>query len=603
MPTLLRPRKTRRASRQRRRVCIDLFAGAGGASVGIKQATGQEVQVAINHDAWAIACHELNHPQTQHLQKSVFEPDPKETVGDNDVWLLWASPDCRHFSRAKGATPVSARIRSLAWVVAKWAKAVKPRTIIIENVREFVDWGPLVPMWKCRGCSWQGSEGSATLARKRRRCPRCESLRLEVTKDMTPDPDRKGETFKMFVARLRGYGYTVEHKNLNAADFGAPTARKRLFLVATLKGSPRWPEPTHCNPKKPVEGLPPWRPAAECIDWSLPCPSIFGREKELAENSQRRIALGIRRYVLESPSPFIVRLGQTGGNGCYANDVTVPLTTITTKAEHMVVMPHLVQVNHAGEEFRGQPMTQPMSTITGSHGMAMCVPSLIQVGYGEREGQTPRTLDVQAPLGTVVSGGGKHALVAAMLAKFRFDSPGQDLRRPMPTITAGGNAGGREAGAAHAMGLIAAHVVRFNHGDKQWSSVEEPLGTITSQGMHFGLVYAFLVKYFGTGISVPLTEPMPTATTKDRFGLVLVEIAPGRFENAVGFCIEGWGHFVIADIGLRMLDPKELMLAQGFPADYQIPGSKARRVKLIGNSVPPPLARAMVAANVDMLGS
>jgi DNA (cytosine-5)-methyltransferase 1 len=316
---------------------IDSFAGGGGASTGIEQALGRSPDVAINHNPAAITMHEANHPKTRHYAEDVFKVSPSVVTRGKPVGLLWASPDCKHFSRAKGSKPVSKNIRGLAWVVVKWAVECSPRVIILENVREFQDWGPLLPRWAC-SCGWKGTEAQATLARRGKpKCPRCDGKAV-ITEEMVPDPDRKGLTFRKFTGRLRNLGYDVKWKVLNAADFGAPTHRKRLFLIARRDGVPIvWPEPTHGDPKKIGEPslfapLLPWRTAAECIDWNLPVRSIFDREKPLAEKTLKRIAAGIKRYVIEAKKPFIVT------------------------------------VNHGGEHFRGRGADEPMPTITSSRG-------------------------------------------------------------------------------------------------------------------------------------------------------------------------------------------------------------------------------------------
>ncbi|HWB00984.1 MAG TPA: DNA cytosine methyltransferase, partial [Pirellulales bacterium] len=357
----------------RNEIIVDSFAGGGGASLGILQALGRGPDVAINHDPGAIAMHAANHPETLHLSEDVWRVSPqsvlrickrrgrwqlppegwREWPATKRVGLLWASPDCKHFSRAKGSKPVNKNIRSLAWVVCKWAAEVRPRVNILENVREFAEWGPVVPAWRCGACNWRGTEGQAVLARTRRRCPRCESLKLARTDELIPDPDRKGLTFRRWVGRLKNLGYRVEWKNLNAADYGAPTHRRRLFLVARADGAPIvWPEPTHGDPKK-LDALPlfdrlqPWRTAAECIDWSLPCPSIFDRKRPLAEATMRRIAMGIKRYVLETAEPFIVgvggRMGQTP-----ASSVDEPSNTVTAKNDRGIVVPVLASLAHGG---------------------------------------------------------------------------------------------------------------------------------------------------------------------------------------------------------------------------------------------------------------
>ena len=539
---------------------VDLFAGGGGASTGIEQAIGRPVDIAVNHDREAISLHTANHPQTRHFCSDVFEVNPLVVTEGQPVGLLWASPDCKHFSKAKGGKPVSKKIRSLAWVVVKWAKLAKPRVICLENVEEFQTWGPL-------------------------------------GKDQRPCPQRKGQTFQRWVAQLRNLGYKVEWKELRACDFGAPTIRKRLFLVARRDGLPIiWPTPTHAKPKVPA-GMKPWRTAADCIDWSIPTPSIFERSKPLADATCRRIAKGIMRYVVEAEQPFIVP-GVAG--------------------------------------------------------------TLIQTGYGERPGQAPRVPGLDKPLGTVVAGQ-KHAVVQAFLAKhytgvvgteldhptgtvttvdhhslvtahltkFRVGSTGTAMDEPVHTVTAGGTP--RRPSTGNTMGLVTANLIHMGHGEgkcgtKRFShgirDVEDPLNTITAQGAaagivtshmvklrgqnvgaatdepvhtisaqgtHHGEVRAFLVKYYGSdkdGQELP--DPLHTIPTRDRFGLVMVKGEP----------------YAIVDIGLRMLTPRELYRAQGFPDGYRIdtgaagePITKTAQVRMCGNSVCPPLARALVDAN------
>lgn len=524
---------------------VDSFAGGGGASLGITWALGRGPDVAINHDPEAIAMHTANHPRTRHYTEDIWKADPRRVVGGRPVGLLWSSPDCKHFSRAKGGKPVEKGIRSLAWVVIRWAAEARPRVIILENVREFADWGPLVPRWWCP-CGWKGTEGQAALARARRRCPECHSAQLRVDYQvLVPDPGRKGLTFRRFVGRLRGLGYAVEWRNLNAADYGAPTHRRRLFLVARCDGRPIvWPEPTHGPPGQVGEralfgpARQPWRTAAECIDWSLPCPSIFDRKRPLAEKTLRRIAAGVRRYVLEAAQPFLVNL------------------------------------THHGSD-RVEPVTEPFRTITAANRgeKAVICPTLIQTGYGERAGQAPRALDLQAPLGTVVGNGTKHALVAAFLAKHFGGVVGHGPDRPLGTVTAKDH---------HS--LVAANLLYLNAGPNPATNCEVPLRTVTSGGQHAALVYSFLMKYFGSGGQWQLPcGPLHTATSKARFGLVTVTI-------------EGQT-YALVDIGLRMLTPRELARAQGFPDDYALTGSKTSQVARVGNSVSPVMAQALVAAN------
>jgi len=445
---------------------VDLFAGGVGASTGIFAALGRHPDIAINHSAAAIAMHTANHPTTRHYQEDIWEVDPRKAVGRRKVALLWASPDCRHFSRAKGGVPVSKGVRSLAWVIVRWAAAVRPERIVVENVPEFLTWGPLAD-------------------------------------DGRPCPERVGQTFTEWVEQLRLLGYAVEWRAMVAADYGAPTTRKRFFLVARCDGQPIvWPEPTH------GKGRLPWRTAAEIIDWSQPCPSIFGRKKELADATLRRIAAGVWRYVINAARPFVV------------------------------------------------------PTRSG-----LVAPTLIQTSYGEREGQAPRVLDLHQPLGTVVAGGQKHGLVAALLTKHYGGVVGHEVTRPLGTVTAQDH---------HA--LTVAHLSKF-----YGTSTGEPVPTVTATGQHLAEVRAFLVKYYGTGAGADLRDPLDTVTTRDRFGLVTVD---GE-------------DYAIADIGMRMLQPHELFAAQGFPADYDIMAgrlTKTQQIALAGNSVCPPLAESIVRA-------
>lgn len=439
---------------------VDLFAGGGGASVGIEAALGRSVDIAINHDAIALAVHKANHPGTRHLEADIFDVKPRSATGGSPVDLLWASPDCRHHSRAKGGKPKSEGVRSLAWAVVRWAADVKPRVICLENVQEFEEWGPL------------GADGM-------------------------PDRGRRGLTFRRWTGRLRGLGYQVEHRVLDASHYGAPTRRKRLFLVARNDGRPiSWPAPTH------GPGRLPYRTAAEIIDWSLPCPSIFDRRKPLAEKTLRRVALGIERYVFQAARPFIVRTA--GGQA---------------------------------------------------------VPTLVQTGYGERDGQAPRVPGLDKPLGTLMATGQKHALVAAFVAKHYGDVVGHDPRRPLGTITAVDHHG-------------VAQAEMFPAADARPFRVAE--------------VRAFLTAYYSSGSQTgqSVLEPLRTITAKHRLGLVAV----------------AGEEYQITDIGLRMVQPHELLAAQfgRFAAGYDLSPARTKTamVRMVGNSVPPEVAEAIVAANM-----
>lgn len=541
-----------------RELIVDNFAGGGGASVGIELATGRSVDIAINHDPAAIAMHSANHPETEHYCESVWDVDPREVARGRPVGLCWLSPDCKHFSKAKGGKPKDKGIRGLAWVAVRWAATVKPRVIMLENVEEFRTWGPLL-------------------------------------KNGMPDPDKKGRTFQAFVNALKRQGYQVDYKELRACDYGAPTIRKRFFLIARCDGRPIvWPKPTHGDPNNAEVKrgkLKPWRTAAEIIDWSLPCPSIFERKKPLAENTLRRIARGIQRFVLENPRPFIVRIGQTGFAGDRLQyEVEQPLTTITTKAEHLLVAP-VLGVNTSGHP--GSTLSDPLRTITtGGHHMLIS-PALIQMGYGEREGQEPRVLDLEKPLGTVTAGGNKFGLATAELiavphiTEIHTGATGHNVNDPLHTVTSGAGSK-RPAGVAHALGLVTSHLVKLR-GTNIGQPVTEPLQTITAGGNHFGEVRAFLMTYYGSSVGQKVDAPLGTVTTRDRFGLVTIH---GQ-------------DYQIIDIGMRMLEPHELFAAQGFPDTYIIDRDaegksypKSAQVARCGNSVPPQLSEALVRANL-----
>lgn len=479
---------------------VDNFAGGGGASLGIEWALGRSPDIAVNHDREAVAMHQANHPRTRHFCEDVWKVDPRTACGGRKVALAWFSPDCKHFSKAKGGKPVEKNIRGLAWVVTRWAKAVKPRVIILENVAEFQDWGPLLD-------------------------------------DNKPCPVRRGLTFRRWLGVLRNAGYEVEVRELRSCDYGAPTSRKRLFIIARSDGLPIvWPTTTH------GPGLEPFHTAAECIEWAIPCRSIFERKRPLAKNTMRRIARGIRKYVIEAPEPFII-----------------PLT-------------------HHGDR-RVHRMCDPMPTITAAHRgeLAMVAPSLIHRGNGERPGQAPRIYDIEKPHPTVVAGGVKTGLVAAFLARHYggHENDGSAAQLPMFTVTTKDH---------HA--LVASHLLKLSQNSIGLDN-REPFHTAMAGATRFAEVRAFLIKYYGTDQDPQLGFPLHTVTTKDRFGLVTVH---GE-------------DYAIADIGMRMLVPRELFRAQGFPDSYRIeidiggkPLSKGAQVRMCGNSVTPPVAAALVAA-------
>lgn len=511
---------------------VDLFAGGGGASVGIEAALGRSVDIAINHDAVALAVHEANHPSARHFRSNIWEVEPLDATRGHPVDVLWASPDCTHFSVAKGGKPRKKNIRSLAWVVVRWAKAVKPRVIFLENVGEFRTWGPL-------------------------------------DKDGRPDKSRMGTTFRAWKRKLERLGYVIDYRICDASAYGAPTRRRRLFLVARCDGQPiRWPEPTH------GPGRLPFHTAAECIDWSIPCPSIFERKRPLADKTLWRIAQGIRRFVLESPRPFIVGVGGRAGQA-QATPADGPVGTITAKNDRALISPTFITIDNKSSSRGYSGPGDPIPTTTVENRHALIAPTLVQTGYGEREGQAPRALDLERPLGTVVAGGAKHALVSAFLAKHFGGVVGQGLDQPASTITTQDH---------HAQ--VAATLVKLR-GENHSAQIDLPLPTVTAGGNHIAEVRAFLVAYYGCEKDGQELElPLRTVTTKDRLGLVTVEGA----------------EYVIADIGMRMLEPHELLRAQfgRFAATYDLSAAKTKtaKVRLIGNSVCPENAEAIVRANV-----
>lgn len=516
-----------------RPIVVDLFCGGGGASTGI-EAGGLHVDVAVNHDEAAILMHERNHRRTTHLRRSVWDVSPRAVARGRPVRLLWASPDCTHHSRALGGKPREKGIRDLAWVVVDWCRDVRPAVVMLENVPEFLDWGPLYEK--------QHLEYDV---------PTREQAKLH-----RPIPERKGEIFLEFIAHLRLHGYRVEWRKLCAADYGAPTIRTRLFLIARCDGEPIvWPDPSHA--KGGAGGLQPWRSAAECIDWSIPTKSIFGRKKPLADATQRRIAEGLRRYVLTTAQPFLVKFyGKST-----AATLSDPMHTVTTSTGHLgLAAPSLVKFYGTS---MGAAVDAPLPTVTAGGGrggghVALMAPTLIQTGYGEREGQAPRCLDIGAPLGTIVAGGAKHAVVSAWMAKHYTGAIGHDLNQPLSTVTA------------------------VDH----HSLCTATLGPAEAEGAR--RVAAFLVQYYGSGGQwAKLDEPMRTIVTKARMGLVTVEIEG-----------EPWA---IVDIGLRMLTPRELARAQGFPDAYDLLEDEltlAEQIEKIGNSVCPDIPAALVRANI-----
>lgn len=555
---------------------VDNFAGGGGASCGIEMAFSRSPDVAINHDPEAIAMHKANHPNTEHFCKSIYVVDPDDIIRKykRRIGFAWFSPDCTHHSKARGGKPKQKHIRDLAWVVVHWAergvyKGERPRVICVENVEEFRDWGPLL-------------------------------------EDGQPCPVQKGFEFKKWVRALEKLGYKVEHKILRACDYGAPTIRKRLVVIARCDGQPIiWPAVTH----GPGHALA-YRTAAECIDWSIPCPSIFERKKPLAENTLRRIARGIQRFVIDSPKPFIIKVNHTydqfrgqsiddplqtvtGQNGyglvtpfvsTYYGDkrptdvrgaaMDSQLPTQTTENRHALVSPILVGAG--GPAYTGKPRTTdaPMHTQTNENHSALVTAFLAQHNT-QRGGINPGRAATD-PLSTVTSTGAQQGVVTAFLSQHNGQSVGAPLDAPHPTVM------GKQKHS-----VVASSLVKLKGTCKDGQPVTEPLATVQAQGLHYGEVRAFLLKYYGTEQDPRLEEPMHTVTSKHRFGLVTVH---GE-------------EYYIADIGMRMLAPRELYRAQGFPDSYIIdpeyngkPLTKTAQVRMCGNSVCPPMAQAVAAA-------
>lgn len=547
-----------------RELIVDNFAGGGGASTGIEMAVGRSVDIAINHDPAAIAMHRVNHPKTEHYCEDIWSVDPVKACAGRPVALAWFSPDCKHHSKAKGGKPVDKHIRGLAWVAVRWAKAVKPRVIMLENVEEFQDWGPL-------------------------------------DKNNRPDPRYKGETFLRFVRQLERSGYRVEWRILRACDYGAPTIRKRFFLIARSDGQKIvWPQPTHA-PGDRLDVLAgaakPWVPVSDVLDFSLPCPSIFASSNEiyekyglravrpLSENTLRRIARGVMKFVVENPRPFIVKFQQNS----IGQSIDKPLDTVMAGATRFgVVAPSVIQYSDPfivsiaqtgfGGEGRQNSIDEPLRTIVTKAEHCLVTPTVIQY-HGEKTGDEVRGQDVKDPLFTVDTAN-RYGLVSAFISKFyggNYTGGGSAADEPCHTVTAFDH-----------NALCAAYITQFNN-NCDGQPVHEPLNTITAGIGHFADVRAFLVKYYGTGDGSNLNDPAPTATTKDRFGLVTVHGQDYR----------------IVDIGLRMLTPRELFDAQGFPHDYIIdvdadgkPYPKSEQVARCGNAVCPPIPAALVRANL-----
>lgn len=604
-------------------IIVDNFAGGGGASTGIELATGRQVAIAINHDPDAILMHRTNHPYTEHLQASVWDVDPKSVCRGRPVGLAWFSPDCKHFSKAKGAALVDRKIRGLAWITLRWAAEVRPRVIILENVEEFQTWGPV---------------------RKGK-----------------PVKKLAGTTFRRFISQLEALGYTVEFRELVAADFGAPTSRKRFYMIARCDGKPIvWPKPT--NSKTGADGLSKWRSAAEVIDWSLPCPSVFASKAEimaeyglkavrpLADNTMRRIIRGVDKFTIRSGKPFIVptgygeRKGQTPrvhdidapvptvvGTGkenlcrpllapvtvtntsnSVGGTVGAPVHTVTTAGNQMLVTPFLAECNHSGGGHIA-PVTDAHKTITAKHTGGIVAPALIQ--YHTEQTEHVRASGLGAPINTV-DASNRYGLTCANLVEYYTGGRPLDIQDPMHTVTSHD----REA-------VVAAHIAKY-YGGVVGEKVGAPLPTVTAID-HNAVCAASVVKFKGDNLGHGADEPMQTVTASaGEFAVCKAHLAKIRSGDDMGhwseirdllneFCgytladnevllleIRG-ALYYIADIGLRMLSPRELYNAMGFPPDYIIDRDylgneygRSKQVARCGNAVCPPVASALVRANL-----
>lgn len=574
---------------------MDNFAGGGGASTGIELATGYSVDIAINHDPEAIKMHKANHPNTKHYCENVWAVDPVKACKGHPVALAWFSPDCKHFSKAKGGKSKDKNIRGLAWVALRWAGLVRPRVIMLENVEEFKTWGPL-------------------------------------NRRHHPIKSKQGKTFDKFVQQLTDLEYEVQFKELVAADYGAPTMRKRFFMIARCDGKPIvWPEPTHApaDSEKVKAGLlEPYVGAYTQIDFSRPCPSIFDTSEEikekygiravrpLASKTLDRIAKGLKKFVLDNPEPFIiqcnhggerrpndirepmptitgkhgygivepymVQIGQTGFAKDRSKDVREPLTTIVSKNEHCLIEPTLAPymgtntTNHPGGNCK-----DPIHTITTGNQQCLISPTLIQY-HSETSKDGVRGQAIKDPIMTVDSSN-RYGLVASFLHKYYdggYKGAGETVENPLPTVTAWDH-----------NSVVTANLIQMNnHCDGK--DIRQPLPTITAGDGHFGEVRAFLIKYYGQGTGQDIEQPLDTVTARDRFGLVTIEGVD----------------YQIVDIGLRMLEPRELYGCQGFPDDYIIDHDytgktypRSEQVRRCGNAVCPPIPAALVRANLSEL--
>lgn len=591
------------------KLIVDLFSGGGGMSLAFERAFGRSPDVAVNHDDDALSMHRMNHPQTRHFVADVFEVCPKAVTLGRPVGWLHGSPDCTHHSQAAGGQPRSKKIRGLGWVLPRWAGQVRPQVISMENVKQMLKWGPLIAKrdpatGRClkRVADAKGKTTWA-VAEKGERVPVQDQY-------LVPDKKREGQTWRRFVATFEALGYRCDYRIRCAADAGGHTTRTRLFFIARRDGFPiEFPAPKFF--KAPKKGQKRWKPAADCIDFRLPCRSIFERKRPLAEATLKRIATGIRKFVLENPTPFIVNMAHGGK----VEDIGHPISTIATENGGCRALVAPVIAKFRGES-HGNAINEPMPTITSGgnaerpagapHALGLIAPVMVQAGHGEGNPDSPRWShghkDIQEPLGTVVASGGGHAIAAAYLMQANDGfcaTVGRALSEPMTTIT---NSGSQQQ-------LVTANLLHLR-GNCDGRDADDPLMTVSAAGQHHGLVEctlspteeagalrvaAFLMRYYGQGGQwSDLADPLTTITTKDRMALVTVKI--------------GGTPYVIVDIGLRMLEPRELYNANDFPPDYIIDRghdgrvfSKSTQVRMVGNSVDPVDAADFLIANAPWL--
>lgn len=541
---------------------VDNFAGGGGASTGIEIATGRSVDIAINHDPEAIKMHKANHPNTKHYCESVWNVDPVKACNGHPVALAWFSPDCKHFSKAKGGKPKDKNIRGLAWVALRWAGKVRPRVIMLENVEEFKTWGPL-------------------------------------NRSHRPIKAKQGVTFRKFVSQLEDLGYKVEYRELVAADYGAPTMRKRFFMIARCDGKPIvWPEPTH----GPVDSeevkaglLQPYVGAYTQLDFSLPCPSIFDTAEEikekygiravrpLAPKTMERIARGLKKFVIDNAEPFIVQVNHSGSDWSYCKSMNEPLPVITAKHGFGIVEPYMVQIGQTGfTADRSKDVREPLTTIVSKNEHCLIEPKLAPF-MGTNTTNHPGG-SCEEPIHTITTGN-QQCLISPTLIQYHSETSekevrGQAIKNPIMTVD-----------GSNRYGLVTSFLSKF-YKSGTGQDIREPLHTVTCSAGHFGEVRAFLVKYYGDATGQDIKAPLDTITTKDRFGLVTIAGVD----------------YQIVDIGLRMLEPKELYGCQGFPDDYIIDHDytgktypRNEQVKRCGNAVCPPIPAALVKANLPEL--